>query len=828
MTHCGPPIRPSNHTFLLMKPRRTRIRPSPMFAWTAVLITMATAGCAGGHAAVRTPREADTSQPGYARHAVDHRISGGQPERPADHPALTLEDLFLRPRFGEVMPLQTRWAERGSALTFLWPNESSPGLVDVIEVDLETGKRSVLIDGSDLAPADTGREPAIEDYALAEDGRTALLFTDAEQVWREKTKGTFYTYDVATRALKPVGDRAKGPQMFAKLSPKADYVGFVRNRNLFLNERSTGQEIQITFDDPAAGIINGTYDWVYEEEFRLRDGWRWSPDGSTLTFVQLDESMIPEFAMADLRTTYPTIIPFRYPKAGEKNSEIRIGTYHLSSGTLSFFDTSTWNAGDERYEYLVGLGWTPPIDGVHHVWTIRMNRGQDTLELLFLNPITGDVRVVLEESEPTWIEVEEDADWTGVSAGKIRFLEDGEHFVWVSETSGFRHLYLHGLDGRRRTAITSGEWDVTGFHGVVDGQVFFSSSEGSSLERHAWKVPLAGGVRSGITEQPGWNDITLSPDGRFFLHTYSAPDVPTITAVRSIAGEVVWLLEDNRALAGRVAAYDLPALEFLSVPGADGTPLDAYLIKPSHFDSTGSYPLLVHVYGGPGSKEVSRGWGGVERLWHHYLSEKYGVLVAGIDGRGTGYRGKSFRSAVHRQLGVPEAEDQIAAARHLAARPWIDGDRLGIWGWSYGGTMTLLSMLIGEGPQTFRMGMSVAPVTDWRLYDTIYTERYMSTPDDNAEGYARSAATAYADRLDESQALLLVHGDLDDNVHFQNTVQMVNALQDAGKEFSVMFYPGTNHRISGGNRTYLVYRSLTRFVADHLLPLPTATTQPAP
>ena len=732
---------------------------------------------------------------------------------------LTLEDIWASPKFFGEFFRGGRWAAEGPVILYVETDHLS-GVTHLISYNLETDEQQRLIDGNTLYAPDVEKIISIEDYAYSPDGKKVLIFTDSRRVWRLNTKGFYYIYDLETQTLTPLSDREKGYQMFAKFSPDGKKVGFVRNRNLFVVDLQTREETQLTHDGAEGSIINGTFDWVYEEEFGLRDGWQWSPDSRYIAFFQLDESQVPEFVMLDQRTLYPEEFRFKYPKAGYPNSEIHIGIIDMADGSKRFFDTGTWYAGGDSLEYLSRMGWTPSIDGTYYVWMFRMNRDQNHLDLLYGDPSSGAIKTILQEEEPTWIDVE---------SNKITYLKDGKHFVWTSEVDGYRHLYLYTNTGLLKHQITKGPWEVSAFHGVDEKSktVYFTGTLDSPLERHLYRTRLYPSRRERrshktpepvrITEKTGWHSINMSRDLRYYIDTFSDVLTPPITTLHKSDGSLLKMLADNQELIQTLEEYQLPEPEFFTVPAADGTPLNAYLIKPSSFDSTRTYPLLIHVYGGPGSQEVVRRWGGRERLWHHMLAEEYGVLVAGIDNRGTGGRGKAFKSITYRRLGQLESADQIAGAQYLAKRTYIDGNRLGIWGWSYGGYMTLLSMLSNEGPSTFRMGISVAPVTHWKLYDTIYTERYMSTPQKNPEGYEEGAPVNYAQNMQPHQKLLLVHGDYDDNVHFQNSLWMAEALQEANKPFSMMVYPGRNHGIYGGLVRLHLYSMFTQFIQDHLI-----------
>jgi dipeptidyl-peptidase-4 len=746
---------------------------------------------------------------------------------------LTLESIFASPTFFGQSFQGGRWAESGPLVRYIERDDETEA-TDLVEYNLETDMRTVLIDGDDLAKPDGEGLIQIEDYAYSADRSRVLLYTDSERVWRLNTKGYYYVYDLESGAVTPIADRADGLQMFAKFNPAGDRVAFVRDRDLFVTDLSTGEETRLTDTGSPGGIINGTFDWVYEEEFGLRDGFRWSPDGRHIAFFQLDESATRDFQMTDFRTLYPEYVRFRYPKAGEVNSEIRIGVIDMQSGdhAIRFFDTDTWNEGGEETEYLALMDWTPAIDGEHYVWMARMNRDQNDLDLLYGDPASMTTEVVLEETSDTWIDVE--TGFSDLDMGTITYLDDGERFVWRSDRDGYSHLYLYENDGRFVRQLTSGDWDVTSFHGIDEaadgggiGAIYVTGTRESPLERHLYRVPFGTEGTNGqgaepvkITERPGWHRVNTSADLRYYIDVYSNVTTPPVTSLHTIDGDLVTVLEANEDLAATVAALDLAPVEFMTVPAADGTPLNAYLLKPRDFDASEEYPLLVHTYGGPGSQEVRNAWGGTERLWHYMLAEQHGILVAGVDNRGTGGRGKDFKGQVYKKLGVLEAEDQIAAAQWFGEKEWVDEDRMGIWGWSYGGYLALLAMLYEngtvDGPETYDLGVAVAPVTTWRYYDTIYTERYLSTPQRNPEGYDLGSPVTYAENMTDEQDLLIVHGDFDDNVHVQNTVVMADALQAANKQFDMMIYPGRNHGIYGGSTRYHLFTMLTDFITENL------------
>lgn len=729
---------------------------------------------------------------------------------------LTLEDIHRSNIFSPAGFRGGRWADSGPVIHYVERDPSS-GATHLISFNLETDVRTRLIDGSGLHAPDVNRLIQIQDYAYSTDGDRILIYTDAERVWRYPTQGFYYVYNLRTGDVVPVADRELGFQMFAKFDPAGERVAYVRDRNLYVLDLETMETVALTDDGGDGTIINGTTDWVYEEEFGLRDGFAWSPDGRHIAFVQLDETETREFAMTDLRSDYPEFVRFRYPKAGEVNSEIRLGIIDMDRHEYAFFDTGTWGVNSDSLEYIPQFGWTPEIDGTHQAWLFRMNRDQNVLDMLYGNPETMETRLIVRETSDSWIDVE--TGFTDLSGGTVTFLPEVQNFVWISERDGHRHLYLYDNDGNPVRRLTEGDWDVTSFLGIDrnNGLVYFTSTQESSMERHLYRTPFEGdGSTERVTTQPGWHSIDLSRDLSYFLDTVSDSETPSVTSLFRTDGELVTVLEDNQRLQDRLARYELVPIEFTTVPAADGTPLNASLIKPRTFDENREYPVLMYVYGGPGSQTVVNRWGGGRYLWHQYLANELDIIVASVDNRGTGGRGKNFKSVTYRKLGQIEALDQIAAARYLGEQSYVDPARIGIWGWSYGGYMALMGMMYDVGPSTFKLGISVAPVTDWRFYDTIYTERFMSTPQKNAIGYTEGAPIHYAERLSDNQNLLIIHGDLDDNVHYQNAVQMIDALQSANKQFDMMIYPGRDHGIGGGVTRLHLHQLMTDYLADHL------------
>ncbi|MFN2400064.1 MAG: S9 family peptidase [Gemmatimonadaceae bacterium] len=582
--------------------------------------------------------------------------------------------------------------------------------------------------------------------------------------------------------------------MFAKFSPDGRYVAFVRDNNLFLTELATGNERQLTTDGNDV-IINGTTDWVYEEELGLADAFRWSPDSRRIAFWRFDQSPVPSFPMVDQLQLYPQIASLRYPKAGQPNSIVKVGVLELSSGK------TTWlGVGTEAESYVARMEWV----GADSVAIQRLPRRQNQIDLLMVSATSGQGRTVVSERDSVWIEIDETPTW----------LAGGRQFLWPSERSGRRQYYLYNRDGSLIRRVTDNRADVTGMLAVDEkrGELYVTEAVPTPMERHVIRYSLGGrGGRVIVSRGPGTHRASIAPGARYLVDRHSSaaqPPVATLHELPTAAQRRV--LVDNGALKRKLAALTIRPPQFFRIPIA-GDSLNAYRIVPASFDPSRKYPVLLYVYGGPGSQTVIDDYGGVRYLWHQLLAQK-GYIVVSVDNRGTGARGRAFKTITYLNLGKYESDDQIASAAWLAKQPWVDGSRIGIWGWSYGGYMSSLSA--GRGGDTFKAAIAVAPVTDWRLYDTIYTERFMWIPQENAAGYRDSAPLAHVKGLKAD--LLLIHGTGDDNVHPQNSLQLANSLQAAGKQFQLMLYPNRTHSISGGNTQAHLYDLMTRFITEHL------------
>src|SRR5690242_5202871 len=716
-------------------------------------------------------------------------LAGPLAGQTAPAPSLAVHTIWGSHEFTSDL-VDLSWMKDGKAYTTL--DEDASGNTDLYRVDAVTGAKQLLVRGADLVPPG-GRHPvAIEEYRFSGDESKLLVFTNSARVWRQNTKGTFFVWDLAARRLIPVSAQT-GYQQFAKLSPDGRRVAFVRDNNIYVTDLASGAETALTRDG-GDNVINGTSDWVYEEELDLRDAFRWSPDGSRIAFWRLDQTAIRPFYLQDFDSLYAPLVPVRYPKSGTANSEVKIGVVELATGRTAWIDL-----GADRDIYVAAMDFTGAPD---EIWLTRLNRHQNRLDLLLADARTGAARVIMTDSDSAWVD-----------ANQPRWIGGGKQFLFVSEREGYDQVYLFDRDGSLVRRVTPGGWDVFEVLGADEQAkvLYFTGAIDGPLTRQLMRVGLDGKNLRRVSTEPGTHSAAFTPTFTIYLDTYSRAGVPPVQTLRRADGSLVRTVADNAALRDKVQALGLNRPEFMTVETPDGVALNAWLIKPKGFDAARKYPLLMTVYGGPGSQTVTDSWGGPNYLWHQMLAQD-GYLVASVDNRGTGGRGAKFMKMTYLHLGRYEAADQIAAARWFARQPFVSADRIGIWGWSYGGYMSSRTMFLGAG--VFKAALVVAPVTDWRFYDTIYTERYMRTPQENAAGYDESAPLAYADSLRGS--FLLVHGTGDDNVHFQNSVRLVERLEAANKQFDMRIYPGRTHSISGGNTRENLYGLFTAWLKAHL------------
>lgn len=719
-----------------------------------------------------------------------------------DPTRLTVERIFGSSEFTPASFGPSKWLGAGAAYTTLEAPAAGGEGREIVRYDSRTGARQILVTAAQLTPPGASAPLTVADYAWTADQNKVLIFTNTRQVWRVHSRGDYWVLNRTSGKLQKLGGpaAAEASLMFAKFSPDGRRVGYVRENNLYVEHLDTGAIVALT-NDGSRTTINGTFDWVYEEELGLRDGWRWSPDGTRIAYWQLDATGVRDFNLIrNNDSLYSQVVPIQYPKAGEQNSAARIGVVPSAGGTTTWLDFR----GDPREHYPARMDWAANSS---EVIVQRLNRLQNTLEVVLGDSRTGALTPLFVERDSAWVDHVEDLVW----------LNEGREFTWVSERDGWSKVYVVSRDGRQVRLVTPGAYDVLGIQAIDThgGWIYYIASPDAPSQRYLYRSRLDGrGQPERLTPaaQAGTSAYDISPDGKTAMHTHSRFGVPPVINLVSLPDHrVLRTLVDNAALHARVAKLDRGPWEFTTVDIGNGVELDAWIMKPVGFDPSRTYPILFHVYGGPGSQRVLDRWDGAGWLWHLMLAQQ-GYVVATVDNRGTGARGRAWRKIVYGRLGVIETEDQIAAARVLGQLPWVDENRMGIWGWSYGGFMSLNALF--QGADVYSTAISVAPVTHWKYYDTIYTERYNGLPQLNAAGYdAGSPLTHVAGMRGK---LLLVHGTGDDNVHHQNTEALVNALVAGNKQFTMMAYPDRNHSISGGTTSVHLRTLLTDFLHRHL------------
>jgi len=727
----------------------------------------------------------------------------------ADPSLLTVQRIFGASEF-EPEHVSVRWLGDSSGYATLEPSAGPAGGRDLVRHDPETGKQDVLVPAAHLIPPGETAPLAIDDYALSPDRCRLLIFTNSKRVWRTNSRGDYWVLDRGSRELRKLGgDAPPASLMHAKFAPGGSQVAYARGNNLYVEDLREGRITRLT-SSSSPEEINGTFDWVYEEEFGLRDGFRWSPDGRSIAYWQLNTEGVREFPLVNSTDSlYPRINPIKYPKVGEQNASCRIGVVSSRGGDTRWLDVP----GDPRNHYIAFVEWA---GNSQEVVLQQLNRLQDTVRVMLADVRTGKVKTILTEHDAAWVDLQDELPW----------IHDDREFLWLSERDGWRHLYRAGRTGRELTLITAGDFDVIQVVAVDRGSdwVYFLASPDNPTQRHLYRVHLDGTGRERVSPaaQSGTHDYQPSPDARWAIHRFSAFEtIPRTALVRLPTHGQVRLISDNKALAGKVESLKKGRAEFFRVDIGEGIALDAWCMLPPGFDSTSKYPLLVHVYGEPAAQSVLDRWGGGNHLWHRMLAQN-GTIVMSFDNRGTpAPRGRAWRKAVYHQIGVLAPKDQAAAVKEvLHKRPYIDGERVGIWGWSGGGSMSLNAVF--KYPDLYKTAIAVAPVSNQRYYDTIYQERYMGLPGDNVEGFIQGSPINFAHQLKGN--LLLIHGTGDDNCHYQGTEALINELIRHNKPFQMMAYPNRSHGIHEGQNTTLHLRELmTRYLKENLPtgPIPT-------
>jgi dipeptidyl-peptidase-4 len=664
----------------------------------------------------------------------------------------------------------------------------------IVRYDLLSGKQEEDIFSTKMLSASDTLAGDLDSYTFYDDEKLIMLESDKEAIYRRSSKAYYYMYNRSSKSLTPISEGNK--IMYATPSPAGDMVAYVLDNNLYCLDLKTSKTKQITSDGKINEIINGSADWVYEEEFSFAKAFHWNGDGSKIAFMRFDEREVPEFTMTNYRNElYPEYVTFKYPKVGENNAVVSAHIYDIKSTKTTKIQI---NSAEEFY--IPRIKWTQRND---KLLLYKMNRHQNNLELLAVDANSGKANLMMKETSKYYIDITDD----------IRFLKNGNDFIWSSEKSGYNHLYLYNLNGRELKQLTSGNYDVINFYGIDEDNntIYYRAAEKNALEKQIYSLNLNTNQKKAIRDEAGTHSAQFSSTYDYYVDTHSTINTPPSYKVYNRKGELVRTIEDNNKLQAIQKDYGTQEVEFFDFKTKDGVTLNGWMIAPANFDKTKKHPVFMYLYGGPGSQQVVDTWKGQNYWWFQMLSQQ-GYLIACVDNRGTGARGEEFKKQTYLKLGDLETQDQIEAARYLADLPYTDASRIGIFGWSYGGYMSSLCLL--KGNDVFKAAIAVAPVTNWRWYDSIYTERYMRTEEENPDGFANNSPINFADRLKGNY--LLIHGMGDDNVHWQNSVEMANALIKANKQFDTYYYPNRNHGIFGGNTRLHLYTKMTNFLLEKL------------
>ncbi|MCU0382447.1 MAG: S9 family peptidase [Cyclobacteriaceae bacterium] len=698
---------------------------------------------------------------------------------------ITVDDFTTKNAFASRSVSGINWMQNGQFYTSINNNK-------IIQYNISTGlPTDTLVDGNAIKPT-----LQIDDYSFSADEKKILLLTNTEQIYRWSFKADYFVYDIPSKTCKALS--TNGKQSYATFSPDGNKIAFVRNNNLFYADRNSNEEVAVTTDGKFNAIINGSTDWVYEEEFSFTTAFGWSADSKKLAYYRFDESTVKEYNMQKWNqgALYPQDYRFKYPKAGEQNAIVEIFVYELPTKKYNKVDIGT-----EKDQYIPRINWTANPD----VLSVRkLNRLQNKLDILHYSVSTQNTKTILTEESKTYIDITDD----------LTYLADQKHFIHSSEASGYNHIYLYTVEGKLVKQLTSGNFDVTAYYGINEKTktLYYQSVEASPLQRQLYSISLDGKNKKQLTTGAGTHQVNFSRDFAYYIDYYSSALNPVVVSLfETKKNKLIKVLEKNEGLQKTAAEYGLTAKEFFTFPTVDGTLLNAFMLKPKNFDAAKKYPVVLYQYSGPGSQNVADSWGGSHYYFHQLLAQK-GFIVVVVDTRGTGYRGEAFKKLTYKQLGKYELEDHVATAKYLGGLSYVDKDRLAIWGWSYGGYMASLAMTKAGG--TFKVGIAVAPVTNWRYYDTVYTERYLQRPQENASGYDDNSPSTHAAKLQGN--FLLIHGTGDDNVHFQNSLVLQEALVNAGKQFDSFFYIDKHHGIQGAKTRQHLYTLMANYLLENL------------
>lgn len=670
----------------------------------------------------------------------------------------------------------------------------------IVVYDYLTGDSvTTLLNAKDLVRDSSESPIKIRSFSMNNGENMILIPTKRESLYRHSYKADYIIWNKDNSTITSLSN--KGKQQLADFSPTGSNVAFVRDNNIFVKDLVSDEEKKITNDGEKNNIINGTCDWVYEEEFGFTKAYFWSPDGKRIAYYRFDESNVKEYTITSYGNLYPDWETYKYPKAGEDNSIVEIYVYELATGK-----TTKMDIGEETDQYIPRIKWT---NNSNVLAIQRLNRLQNHLDILLANAFSGDSHIMYSEDNNYYIDITDD----------LTFLPENNYFIITSEADGYNHIYLYNIDGSLKKQLTSGNWDVTSVYGFDNNNkhVYYQSAESSPLNRDIYRVNLKG-KRTQISMSEGSNRASFNDNFKYYINNFSTVETPPVYTVNLSNGKEVRVIEDNAKLKEKLTHYKISKPELftfstpeITLPDGSRVELNAWKILPYDFDPAKKYPVLVTIYGGPGSQTVLNSWGGINSLWYEMLAEN-GIMVVSVDNRGTGARGEVFKKMTYLELGKYETLDYIETAKYLGSLPYVNKDKIAIFGWSYGGFMA--SNALFQGAEYFNTAIAVAPVTSWRYYDNIYTERFMRKPQDNPDGYDNNSPINHVEKLTGN--FLLVHGGADDNVHPQNTMDLLSALVKANKQFDFMLYPSKNHGIYGGNTRYHLYKKMTDFLYNNL------------
>lgn len=700
---------------------------------------------------------------------------------------ITLEDLLIKGKYRTQSIGQVIHLNDGEHFTM---RDSAK---NIVEYEYATGKQTkIILSMDDFVSVSGFSSASIDEYSFSPDEKYLLIGTETEIIFRYSTAVSNYIWDIKNKTIKPLSD--KGKQRLATFSPEGDKIAFVRDNNIFVKDLLTDKEEQLTKDGVVNKIINGTPDWVYEEEFGFTKAFEWSPDGRKIAFMRFDESRVKEFEFPIYGEIYPEKFIYKYPKPGEENSVVSVWIYDIGRK-----NTVKVDVGNNPDQYIPRIKWTK---NANLLSVIRMNRLQNKAEILLANSETGRTNVILTDESKYYID----------RTLEVTFL-NGNRFVCMSEADGFKHLYLYDINGKIINQVTKGSWEVGNLSGVNEesGILYYTSNEPSPVQRALYSIKLDGTDKKEISGKKGFYVADYSKNFKYAFIFYSNANSPGEIWLQKSTGEIISMLKENLKMKALMEEKGFVKKEFFNFKTSDGLDLNGWLMKPGKLEAGKKYPVLMYVYGGPGSQQVLDAYTRSDYVWYQMLVKK-GYVVACVDNRGTGGRGEEFGKCMYMHLGTKDVEDQIETAKYLGSLDYIDKDRIGIWGWSGGGYFTL--MCLAKGADVFKTGIAVAPVTDWRYYDNIYTERFMRTPKENPDGYREGSVINYVDLF--KNKFLIVHGTADDNVHFQNTMEFIEAMVRADKYYEMLAYPNKNHFMSGQNTRFHLYKNMTEFLYRNL------------